>query len=133
MNTSLTFKEYYNYFIGVNQNQEINTNTNTNIKGKCIENDCDWGWFIDLELNVNTNTNINNTNMIKRFKSSKYISVPETIKEVPSIRSIKSINNLHDNFMIFEMDNDDEYKNKTTITSYLCGALIVAMCCLGLK
>jgi len=56
-----------------------------------------WGWFVDPELIYNLNRNKS-----KNVYGSKHISIPETIKEYPKIRSMKSINNFNE--LIFEPD-----------------------------
>lgn len=119
-----TFTNYYNYLMGI-KNVEIIEKPQIN----------DWGWFVDLELNKNINIiAFPNTNTMKRNKyTQKIINIPETIKEYPSIRSMKSMKNLHDSSMIFEMDDDDKHKHKTNIMTYVCGMLALVMCCISLR
>lgn len=94
----MTFKEYYMAFIGIRDPHLANG----------------WGWFVDIELNAEP------IRMVKpsyHYKPSQYVTVPKTIKEYPSIRSMKSMKNLHDTSMIFEMD-DDDMKHRTNNCSY---------------
>lgn len=59
-------------------------------KEKNVDNG--YGWFVDIESNPEKIKKIpyNKNN----YKPSKYVSIPETIPEYPTIRSLKSINNL---------------------------------------
>lgn len=124
ISSMMTFKEYYNYFMVVNETTD-NKETHNNKDQNQVN---DWGQFVDLELNNTTNTN----NIFKRNKSSKYISIPETIKEFPSINSFKSIQNLDDSLMIFEMDDYKNNKNKPNVNylcSNVCGFIALILCC----
>jgi hypothetical protein len=76
-----------------------------------------WGWFVDLELNYNNN--IFNKN---KYNTSKQFSILETIREYPSIRSTKSINNFHDK-SVFEM----EKKTKTNRNSFIYIRVITSL------
>jgi hypothetical protein len=92
-----------------------------------------WGWFIDIESN---NNNILETQINNKYtrQASKPILIPQTLKQEilfektfnektfneeifkeesisRPFRSIESIGKLHDDSMIFEMD--DELNNKT--------------------
>lgn len=114
----MTFKEYYMSFVGLNDFQLANG----------------WGWFVDIEMNsepiriISTSANYNNI----RYKPSKLVTVPKTINECSSIRSMKSMKNLHTTSMIFEMDED---YNKHITNNHLCkilphciGLLTVVLC-----
>lgn len=83
----MTFKEYYMAVTGIREPHLANG----------------WGWFVDIELNSEPIKKLQ-TKYI-RYKPSQYLS---TIKEYPSIRSMKSMRNLHDTSMIFDMDYDLE-------------------------
>lgn len=86
----MTFKEYYMAFIGIRDPYLANG----------------WGWFVDIEINSEP---IKTTKYkYNRIKPSQYVSIPSTIKEYPSIRSMKSMTNLYDTSMIFDMDDDLE-------------------------
>lgn len=101
LSPSMTFREYYMSFISIKESQLTNG----------------WGWFVDTELNsepilIPTNN---------RYRSTQYVSIPKTIKEYPSIRSMKSMNNLHDTSMIFQMDEDINIVNNKNISStFIC-------------
>lgn len=90
----MSFNDYYFTFVGIKETHLAN----------------DWGWFIDIDLNTEPiRVPLNN---YVRNKPSQHISDLNTIKEYPSIRSMKSMKNLHDTSMIFEMDDDDN-KHRT--------------------
>jgi len=96
----MTFKEYYMQFICVNDSNLTNG----------------WGWFVDIELN---------TEPIRIIQQNRYkMKIPTTIKEIPSIRSMKSMKNLHDASMIFDMDVDDNLKHRTNNNIMICVNLI---------
>lgn len=95
----MTFKEYYMSFMAIKVPHFAN----------------DWGWFVDIELNSEP---IRQIKPFYGYKPSRYVSVPETIREYPSIRSMKSMKNLHDTSMIFEMD-DDDIKHRTNNCIYV--------------
>lgn len=97
----MTFKDYYMTFIGIKEPYLANG----------------WGWFVDIELNSEP-IRVNTSNKYKPFQ---YISVLKTIHEYPSIRSMKSMKNLHDTSMIFEMD---DYDMKHRTNSFNFGNLI---------
>ena len=59
----------------------------------------EWGWFIDIESSHQGNYPLTN----------KYPR--QTITEIPSIRSFKSMRNLHNEAMIFKMDDNIEKLN----------------------
>jgi hypothetical protein len=106
----MTFREYYMSFIGIRDPHLANG----------------WGWFVDIELN-------SEPIRIQRYKkSSQFVSIPNTIKEYPSIRSMKSMKNLHDTSMIFEMDDIDETKHRTnnviTMITHTIGLIGVIIC-----
>lgn len=96
--STMTIKEYYMTFIEIREPDLANG----------------WGWFIDIELNAEPIRLINSS---YHYKPSKYVTVPKTIKEYPSIRSMKSMTNLHDTSIIIEMD-DDDIKHITNNCSY---------------
>jgi len=98
----MTFRDYYMRFICVNDLNLTN----------------EWGWFVDIELNDEP------TNPIKMpYYMYNNRSIPSTIKEYPRIRSIKSLSNLNDTSMIFELDEDK------CINAYniLCTNLIIIL------
>ncbi len=66
-----------------------------------------WGWFVDPELNYSM---FNKNKYQKNVYTSKHISIPSTIQEYPTIRSMKSINNFQDKS--FETDNHEDFKHK---------------------
>lgn len=105
-----TFREYYMSFIVISD--------------PYLENG--WGWFVDVELN-------SEPIIIQQYKKpSQYCSIPRTIQEYPSIRSMKSIQNLHDTSMIFEMDDIDDSKHRTNrfvnIVKNIVIIMIVILC-----
>jgi hypothetical protein len=102
----MTFKEYYMSFSGIRDQHLANG----------------WGWFVDIELN-------SESIRIPRYqKPSQYVSIPKTIQEYPSIRSMKSMKNLHDTSMIFDMDDVDDIKHRT---NNFVSMLTHTMCLLG--
>jgi hypothetical protein len=107
--TLLTIKEYFTTFSSLSNVQFSET----------------WGWFVDIESNQ-VNFPIK-SNKYPRY-TSKHVYIPPTINEVPSIRSFKSMRNLHDHSMIFKMDEDFDkyhiYRNT--------GCLIHSICIIGL-
>lgn len=70
-----------------------------------------WGWFVDPESNDIFNKNKYNQNIDKL----KYISIPSTIQEYPppKIRSLKSMNNFHDESEIYNKLNKSNKSNKS--------------------
>ena len=81
-----------------------------------------WGWFVDIELNSEPIRIIKSPH---NYKPSKYISILKTIKEHPSICSIKSIKNVKDTSSIFEIDDDIKdrtlnYHYHNIITHIIC-------------
>lgn len=101
----MTFREYYMSFIEFTDND--------------LENG--WGWFVDIELNFEPAKIIQHKNKNKNKNNclSKYLHIPQTIKEYHSIRSRNSMSNLHESSMIFQMDDDDDNKNKTSIANFI--------------
>jgi hypothetical protein len=68
-----------------------------------------WGWFVDPESNDIFNKNKYNQNIGKL----KHISIPSTIQEYPkTIRSLKSMNNFHDESEIYNKSNKSNKSNK---------------------
>jgi len=66
----------------------------------------EWGWFIDPEINYHM---FNKNKYTKNVYTTKHVSIPETIKEYPTIRSRQSMTNLND----FETDkSNSNCKNK---------------------
>jgi len=119
----MTFREYYMKFIGVND--------------PCLTNG--WGWFVDIELNsepIKINNNNQKFHHQKYIHSSKYTAIPKTIKEYPSIRSMKSLNNLYNTSMMFEMDDDSKHRTNKNISTILyyntVGIITVAILCYSL-
>ena len=64
-----------------------------------------WGWFIDIETSHQSNFPL--TNKYPR-QTIKHVFIPPTINEIPSLRSFKSMRNLHEESMIFKMDENLE-------------------------
>lgn len=110
----MSFKEYYMGFVGIRDPHLANG----------------WGWFVDIELNAEP---IRIMKPVYYSKPSQYITVLKPIKEYPSIRSMKSMKNLHDTSMIFEMD-DDDMKHRTNnynygkIISHTLGVVGIIIC-----
>jgi len=107
----MPFREYYMSFVG--------------IRVPYLENG--WGWFVDIELNSEA------IGIQKYKKLSQYFLIPKTIQEYPSIRSMKSMNNLHDTSMIFEMNNVDNSKHRmnrfvSIVIDTLVGIIGVFLC-----
>jgi hypothetical protein len=65
-----------------------------------------WGWFIDIESNYQEI-------FPNKYKKQTLTHLP-TINEMSSLRSFKSMRNLHEDSMIFKMDKELEKKNKYT-------------------
>ena len=85
-----------------------------------------WGWFVDIELNSEP------IRIIKspyHYKLSKYISIPKTIKEHPSMCSMKSIKNVKDTSSIFEIDDDIK---DTTLNYHYHNIITHTICITGL-
>jgi hypothetical protein len=83
----------------------------------------EWGWFVDIE-NIQIKSPLFKNNKYNK-NITKYVFIPSTINENIGIRSMKSLNNLYDSSLLFEMD--EEYEKKTT--SNLC-SFKVNICCL---
>ena len=83
----------------------------------------EWGWFIDIENTQIKSPLFKNNKYNKNI--NKFVFMPSTIHENIGIRSMKSLNNLHDSCLLFEMDEEYEKKN----TSNLC-SFKVNVCCL---
>ena len=108
--TMITFKEYYMKFIGTRDPQTTNG----------------WGWFVDIELNSQPIKFIENNGM---YKQSQNVSIPEIIKEYPSIRSMKSMKNLQHTSQI----DEDDIKHRTnkicsTIIGHSVGIISLFIC-----
>jgi len=114
----ITFKEYYRAFVG--------------IKDSHLENG--WGWFIDIELSAEPKR----LKKLNYNKPSQHVTVLKTIKEYPSIRSMKSMSNLQDSSMLFDMDEVD-YKHRTNnkkiirLITHTIGIIGVIYFCLIIK
>jgi hypothetical protein len=106
----MTFKEYCKYFLEIKEPHSTNG----------------WGWFIDIE----SNSEQIKISSYRYQKTSKYVSIPKTIQEYPSIRSMKSMKNLHDTSMIFEMDDDIKHRTNTNINimAHSIGIIGVLLC-----
>ena len=83
-----------------------------------------WGWFVDLDLK--TISKSKPIKIIQNYKSSQ-----NTIKEYPSIRSMKSMTNLHqmnnqmNNHMNNQMNNHmNNHKNFYKYSNFICINLI---------
>lgn len=106
----MTFKEYYMKLIGTIDPQTTNG----------------WGWFVDIELNSQPIKFIQNNGM---YKQSQNVSIPEIIKEYPSIRSMKSMKNLQHTSQI----DEDDIKHRTnnicsTIIGHSIGIIALFIC-----
>lgn len=102
----MTFKEYYTNFI----------------KLDIFNKDSEWGWFVDTEANYD----IKKSNVYTYYKSSKYVNIPKTISEYPSIRSMKSMKNLHESSMIFESDDEANFPQSLIIVNVF--TMIIVSC-----
>lgn len=80
-----------------------------------------WGWFVDPELDYNYKFNKN------KYTTSKHISIPNTIQEYPKIRSIKSINNFHDDLAFEMMDNKTTNTRETNYINIVGIATLVSL------
>lgn len=83
-----------------------------------------WGWFVDPELDYNNKFNKN------KYATLKHISIPNTIQEYPRIRSIKSINNFHNNFrnnLEVEMDNKSTNTRETNYINIVGVATLLSL------
>lgn len=86
-----------------------------------------WGWFVDIELNAEQI-------MMKKklyYKPPQCVTVPKTIKEYPSIRSMKSIKNLHEISMTSEINDDNDKKhitNNGNIIRHTLGLIAITIC-----
>jgi hypothetical protein len=87
-----------------------------------------WGWFVDIESNNQYNIIPIPLNNKYRRQTTKYLPIPQTINEIPSIRSFKSMRNLHDESMIFKMDEDLEKNHSYKHIGYV----IHSICILGI-
>lgn len=102
--SKMTFKEYYTKFIGINDPNLANG----------------WGWFIDIELNSEPVREIQHrTNKYNNYELFPFLSTKKNI----SIHSKKSVRNLHDTPMIFEIYEHDKQRSKninpnSTISNY---------------
>jgi hypothetical protein len=109
----MSFKEYYMSFMGIREPYLANG----------------WGWFVDIESNAE---HIRAINSPYKHRPSKYVLIPKTIKEYPSIRSMKSMSNLHDTSMIFEMDDDSKHRtnnsNYSNIIVHSIGIIGLTIC-----
>jgi hypothetical protein len=102
LNQSKTLREYYIKF--------------TEIRDPCVGNE--WGWFVDLDFKGLPKSRP--IQIIQKYKSSSLTS----IQEYPSIRSMKSITNLHQ--MDYKIGNS-KINNKINFykyTNFICINLI---------
>ena len=81
-----------------------------------------WGWFVDLDLKSMSISKSSPIKIIQNYKSSL-----TTINEYPSIRSMKSMTNLHE--MNNEMNNEINklrinHKNLYKYSNFICINLI---------
>lgn len=67
-----------------------------------------WGWFIDLESNYQEI-------FPNKYKKQTLNYLP-TINEMSSLKSFKSMGNLHEDSMDFKMDEELDKKNKYKYT-----------------
>lgn len=78
-----------------------------------------WGWFVDIE---------SNSEQIKHRQNNYFtqnVSMLKTIKEYPSIRSMKSMKNLHDTSLMFQIDEDvDKKYRENNICSIMIGHIV---------
>ena len=88
----------------------------TEIRDPCLGNE--WGWFVDLDLNSLQKSRP--TQIIQSYKSSL-----TPIKEYPSIRSMKSITNLHQKN--YKIDKINVYKYTNFICINLIGIIMFTM------
>lgn len=90
-----------------------------------------WGLFVDIETGEDILQHKYNY-----YKPSNYVSIPETIKEKPSIRSMASMtSNLNDMSMIFDMDEDFEPKTNNMsqlLYTNIFGIIVLAVICYSL-
>jgi hypothetical protein len=99
---SLSFKNYYLCFTKDKDNDKD--------KESNLSNHVEWGWFVDTDVNSEPIP-------IPINKTRNYFNlpIPQTIYEYNnlSINSMKSMKNLHDNSMIFQIeDNEDKYQDE---------------------
>ena len=92
----------------------------TEIKDPCLGNE--WGWFVDLDFK-----GLPKSRPIQIIQSYKSSLTP--IKEYPSIRSMKSITNLHQmnykmNYKIDKINNKIDKINVYKYTNFICINLI---------
>ena len=90
-----------------------------------------WGWFVDIESNNQCNNQCNYIPipLNNKYKQQpiKYVSIPPTINEIPRLRSFKSMRNLHDESMIFKMDEDLEEKKIEYFIHSICILSIIGI------
>ena len=116
--------------LSFNQNQlssslmTINTYFDTFIRSKDRELTNDWGWFVDIEKNVTTYRSKYD------IRPSRHLAIPKTVIENKSMRSFKSMRNLHnDSEMIFKMDEDIQKEEEKISHSQV---LLHTACLIGL-
>jgi len=89
----------------------------------------DWGWFIDIESNY---PDTNKLFSKYRKETQNIINIPQTINELPSIRSLKSMRNLYDDLIILKIDEDlvkyNKYKRINYIIHSVCILGIIGVC-----
>lgn len=96
----MSFKEYYMYFINLD----------------IFNTDNEWGWFVDIESNYDNNKQ----HLYNYYKPLKY----SNIQKSSSIRSMKSMKNLQENSMLFEMDEDNNISQNLLILNTFTMVLI---------
>ena len=84
-----------------------------------------WGWFVDIESNTQCNYIPIPLNNKYKQQPIKYVSIPPTINEIPRLRSFKSMRNLHDESMIFKMDEDLEKNHSYKHIGYVIHSICI--------
>ena len=110
----MTFRDYYMAFVGIKESHLANG----------------WGWFVDIELNYEATNNLPNNHI--KYNPYKNVSIPKTINEYPSIRSMKSMKNLSDSAMIFKMDEDSDKHRTNTLYVNTFGLISIALICFSI-
>ena len=78
-----------------------------------------WGWFVDIETGFEP--------LVQ--PPPQKVPVLKTINEYPSIRSMKSMKNLHDTSMMFKIDDIDDSKHRTlNFIKHAISLVGVALC-----
>lgn len=91
----------------------------------------DWGWFVDIE-NQELLSSCQNSYYIKQQTTYKTpISVPPTITEVPSIKSMKSYSNLYESSKSLELSDSSNQYEDTINKNYSNQWIVNATCILS--